>query len=423
MPLHTEPRQICRRPRGLPESARDCDPWLSTPAINADVNRTPKGPDHQMFRLAQVPKDCRCRIVSAIAFALPMFGCGVATDANAGPKPLPSVDDKAISLVIAQPRRKPSFSWDYTSVFFVTNRKINEDAASSSGMFDDYYTNDSDIAVSFGQACIAFPTNRRPAEQDYTEESDIEEPARFFTIKGFVPITSVQDFESDLSSGGDPSFTHFCPSIRFGSIRNPILYFHGYATPFTAAITRGAQLKLDLDRETMIVVTWPSDKPWRYGGYEAAEKEEEKAIDLVPLVTSLTDRTSGHPPSIIAHSLGARLLVDGVRSMARMSHTTARNKFTTILAAPDIDSELFVQQYSLFKVLNRSTTVYCGQDRALKDIWHSSLGSQIRILQRPKRNFTHPRGNSPGDRKIQRYLATFIFSKYTRDDLRYEVCA
>jgi Alpha/beta hydrolase of unknown function (DUF900) len=327
-------------------------------------------------------------VARAIGATLLISVCGppCRADANSGA----SAQDKAISAAIAQPHRKPSFLWDYTSVFFVTNRKINENAADtqvadSQHEFDDYYTNEFNFEISLGQACVAYPHGRKIAEQDYGGGAEqhyaggeaVESPARYFVTKGVLPIGSTQDFELAIHNGGDASFAYNCPAAGLGSIDTPVIYIHGYATPFTAAITRGSQLKLDLDRKTMIVVSWPSDQPG-LTGYSQSENEEQRALSLVPLVADLLQKSIGKPSSVIAHSMGARLYTDGLRLMQSNNDPTAAKTFTAILAAPDIDNDNFNNQLSFFLNMNHYTTVYCAEDWALKSSgivhWDKRLG-------------------------------------------------
>jgi esterase/lipase superfamily enzyme len=114
----------------------------------------------------------------------------------------------------------------------------------------------------------------------------------------------------------------------------------------------------------MVVVTWPSDKEG-VDSYQRAEKEEENAVTLVPLAINVTEEATKLRPSVIAHSMGARLYADGVESMTNHNNNSA-TMLATILAAPDVDNEVFKQRFKAFQVWNSATTVYCAEDRALK---------------------------------------------------------
>ena len=298
----------------------------------------------------------------------------------ASPQEELSVQDRA--LVIAHPRKKPEFSWNYTSVFFVTNRKIDEDSVDHlrkgiANRFDDYYSNTADVQTALGQACVAYPTDRKVAEQDYPNIGDAEVPARDFVIKGSQPITATSDFETAMAHGGDPSFTHYCPESTFGSEETPILFVHGWATSFSAAVTRGSQLKLDLNRRLVVVVSWPSDKLGLYS-YASAEEAEKSSLTLVPYSAAIVKEATGRLPSIIAHSMGARLYNDSVRNMVSNGGPFQGKVPATILAAPDVDSDSFLKGFNLFRETNHLTTVYCGDDNALRlsgvDHWDRRLG-------------------------------------------------
>jgi esterase/lipase superfamily enzyme len=113
----------------------------------------------------------------------------------------------------------------------------------------------------------------------------------------------------------DPSFERNCPTENVGTEATPTLFIPGWRSSFTTGMTRGAQLKLDLGRKSLIVLSWPADQ----GGnivqsYNSAEKQEEKAAILVQYAMQLIKDSTSEYPSIIAHSMGARLYADGINS-------------------------------------------------------------------------------------------------------------
>jgi esterase/lipase superfamily enzyme len=218
-----------------------------------------------------------------------------------------SIEREPIQLVV--PTRKPSLAWRYTTILFVTNRKEAEEGD------DQLFRNVSGDGVTLGQACVAYPTRRRPAEQDYLDDGGPEAPARYFTIKGFLHVGTSRDFRLAFGDQLDPSFERNCPTENVGTEATPTLFIPGWRSSFTTGMTRGAQLKLDLGRKSLIVLSWPADQ----GGnivqsYNSAEKQEEKAAILVQYAMQLIKDSTGEYPSIIAHSMGARLYADGINS-------------------------------------------------------------------------------------------------------------
>jgi len=86
----------------------------------------------------------------------------------------------------------------------------------------------------------------------------------------------------------DPSFERECPADFVGTESTPALFIHGWRASFTSGITRGAQLKLDLKRKAVIVLSRPVEKPGLFDlGYTNAELEETKAKVLVEDIMEL----------------------------------------------------------------------------------------------------------------------------------------
>src|SRR5277367_3509679 len=92
------------------------------------------------------------------------------------------------SFRVATPRKVPLGAWNYNPIYFVTNRYVDEAAANNfgkilTGTLDLYVTSDGSSQISLGEACVAYPSNRLTAEQDYPAEGEPENPAKHFTTK------------------------------------------------------------------------------------------------------------------------------------------------------------------------------------------------------------------------------------------------
>jgi hypothetical protein len=306
------------------------------------------------------------RAIRSVAIGLALVGLCFGDSARAASSP----QDMAMELATAT--TKASLSWFYTKVLFITNRKRNETALRDpkyEGNYDAYFTNTSDDDVFLGEACVAYPSTRRPAEQNYSDYvAAFESPAKFFLVKGFLPLRhSSRDLKLAMNDQLDSSFDRDCPVDYMGTEPTPALFIHGWRATFTSAITRGAQLKIDLSRKYLIVISWPADKQGRLFdlGYTSAEGEETKAKALVEDIMELITTSVNDFPSVIAHSMGARLYTDGIMSWFEREHRIPISSKATILAAPDIDLATFQRQVGTFKLMNEYTTVYCGKDIAL----------------------------------------------------------
>lgn len=206
---------------------------------------------------------------SLLTLGLALAGQCLGDGVEAAPAP------QSDPIELAIPTKKTSLLWMYTTVLFVTNRK---EAGNDSNDSDQLFTNVSDTKISLGEACVAYPTNRRPAEQDYSADGDLEAPAKFFTVKGFLPLGPQRDFQLALDNQSDLLFERECPKENGGAEATPTLFIHGWRSSFTAGITRATQLKLDLNRKSVIVLSWPADQDGNvFQNYIGAGREEGKA--------------------------------------------------------------------------------------------------------------------------------------------------
>ncbi len=283
------------------------------------------------------------------------------------------------SIVI--PRQQIHRSWGYASILFVTNRRIDESEEldlppslrGTAVDYDRYLTSKSDTSIALGEACVTVPLGRKPGEQNYETNAEMELPARQFILFR-TALLSREDFEAKMMQGqsGDP-FDKACPEEADTSPQEPMLYIHGWLTPFTAAMTRAAQLKVDFHRSRLVVLTWPSDKP---GGpttsYDDASAEERVAAKLLPFTLSELKYGFGTYPDVLAHSMGAKLYNDGVALTAETALAVRESSGLSTPAgprvafvAPDIDQDAFQAKIADFNRVNAALSVYCTFDIAL----------------------------------------------------------
>ena|SRR5271165_1025886 len=116
-------------------------------------------------------------------------------------------------------------------------------------------------------------------------------------------------------------------------------------------------------------LSWPSDKPNLVTSYDEATLEEGRAARLLPFALAQIRSGFGKYPSVIAHSMGAKLYSDGIRTMSDPGTTDSATHGAlipaTILAAPDISHSEFEAGFRRFSDVNSATTVYCTLDIAL----------------------------------------------------------
>jgi esterase/lipase superfamily enzyme len=146
-----------------------------------------------------------------------------------------------------------------------------------------------------------------------------------------------------------------------------LVYLHGYNTSFDEAARRAAQIGFDLKVPgAMAFYSWPSKAEVR--GYPAdiarVEASEKQIADFLTALVSSTGATQVH---VIAHSMGNRGFARAVARITAHASAVGNVKFGQILlAAPDIDVDLFNELARVYPSISKRTTMYVSaKDRAL----------------------------------------------------------
>lgn len=148
-----------------------------------------------------------------------------------------------------------------------------------------------------------------------------------------------------------------------------LLYIHGYNCDFDEAVIRAAQIGYDLKVEGITAVySWPSKGNWSPWGYEADQTTIESSEDfLLKFVTKLALESKAEEVDIIAHSMGNRALLRSVNALAAAMRPTRKKLGQIILAAPDVDADLFDKLAITYPSVSSRTTLYTSsRDWALQ---------------------------------------------------------
>ncbi len=125
--------------------------------------------------------------------------------------------------------------------------------------------------------------------------------------------------------------------------RNALVFIHGYNITFAEAARRTGQLAYDLAFDgAPLFYSWPSQG--NVPGYVIdANNSDWTVTHLKGVITGLVERSGADNVYVIAHSLGSRALVEAVSDL-KFERPGVRAKIReVILAAPDIDTEIFVR--------------------------------------------------------------------------------
>lgn len=172
----------------------------------------------------------------------------------------------------------------------------------------------------------------------------------------------------------------FRPDERCG-----LIFLHGYNVSFADAAIRAAQIGFDLQvRGPVCFFSWPSQG--MLGGYAADESAiEASEAAITAYLAEFGARTGLTRVHVIAHSMGNRGLLRAVQRITANAAAAGSVRFEHfILAAPDVDRDLFLELAELYRHVAKRTTLYVSdRDRALASSRMLRLGAARAGLSPP----------------------------------------
>jgi len=149
-----------------------------------------------------------------------------------------------------------------------------------------------------------------------------------------------------------------------------LIFIHGYNVTFADAIRQTAQLSYDLRfKGVPLTYSWTSQ-----GGLSQYPKDEASVMYTVPKLVAFLEEVIKNKGNakihILAHSMGTRALANALKDISYIYDTPQFKN--VILAAPDIDSEVF--QSNLYPKIIKTTekiTIYTSSKDTALQVSHS----------------------------------------------------
>lgn len=191
---------------------------------------------------------------------------------------------------------------------------------------------------------------------NYTLYSEREDPRKHFTIADLESLDPAAFFHAANVEGAKGS--------RFKD--QALVFVHGYNVTFEHALYRTAQLAHDLEFDGVpYLYSWPSKG--EESGYlydrDSADRARTYFLEFLGRIALETHAKKVH---IIAHSIGTRPLLEALRT----EKGKLAQKFKigeVILAAPDIDADVFADIAKTIQGASHGVTLYASaNDKALK---------------------------------------------------------
>lgn len=207
--------------------------------------------------------------------------------------------------------------------------------------------------LNYAAFTISVPPAHKPGAIEWPKKDHPDPATTFVTLH-----QSVLD-ERQFLKGAVPLGSH-------GGKRDVVVFVHGYNTNFEEALFRVVQLAADSGMDTApILFAWPSEAS--LAGYLADKDAATFSRDgLVRLLTILARDPGIGRITLFGHSMGCWLSMEALRQLRLTGKNDVIGRLNVILAAPDIDIDVFAAQMTVVGPLDPPMTIFVSNDdRAL----------------------------------------------------------
>src|SRR5215510_15092197 len=287
----------------------------------------------------------RCNAHSAIivALALTLVGCAS--------RPGPDV----LVPVATAPGAKSS------SIYVATTRKRDTPS-------QNVFTVERANTLNFAKFTIAIPPNHQPGNIEWP--AGAPDPQVSFATVNQAVLTNAE-FRKAVALPPQTS--------RQGKKQNVLIFVHGYNNNFQESLYRMAQIDADAGFNGIpVLFAWPSQGD--FAGYGADKEAAAYSRDhLIELLTMVTSSSQVGEIMLVAHSMGCMVTAEALRELrsSRRDRVIARLG-RIVLAAPDIDVDVFQSQVQAIGPLNPPLTVLVSKDDAALKLSSFIAGSRTR---------------------------------------------
>ncbi|MGI9426635.1 MAG: alpha/beta hydrolase [Hyphomicrobiaceae bacterium] len=287
--------------------------------------------------------------------------------------PRPEVNERRI---VALEQEK----WDVVPIYYGTDR-ARKDAEKRIA-----YGTDRGRRLEIGRAMVTIPKNHKVPniERPWVYKlpftsivlfAEKEDPEKHFTMRELAALTKE---EFARLARERISAAKLFPG-------HALLFVHGFNTTFDYAVFRAAQLSYDLKFDGgSFVYSWPSRGEVSPTGYsadrESAEQAEQFLSEFVTLVAKQTGATS---LTVIAHSMGNKLLLPVLRNFNQRNDVDVKIS-QLILAAPDVDRDTFEGLAKQIDGIAKGITLYAAANDIALDVSRQFWGGVPRAGDIPE---------------------------------------
>lgn len=232
------------------------------------------------------------------------------------------------------------------------------------------FTGERGLAPAFADITVSIPPSsvRKVGEVAWPKKLPPNPATDFAVLKG-------EELTSEEAKGW------LSASVRKSPDRSVLVFIHGFNNRFEDSVFRFAQIANDAGTHSVpILVTWPSrGSTFAYGYDRESTNYTRNALET--LFQYLGRDGEIKEVSILAHSMGNWLALESLRQMAIRNGGLPPKFKNIMLAAPDVDVDVFRSQIADMGKQHPKFTLFVSQDdRALavsRRVWGSvaRLGS------------------------------------------------
>ena len=287
---------------------------------------------------------------------LAIASCATAPKPQPTPTPEPTAEPTPSPTPepTVQPTPTPVPTPNVVPICFGTDRTIQSSAVSSPG---EYFGNDRGEKVTYGTVEVTIPIDHRPGK--------IEKPA-WWKLE-FSPDKNKHFTLQHLGTMDKTDFFNTIDRMAETGDSSALVFIHGFNVTFQEAAFTTGQFAYDLGYKGVpIFFSWPSQG--KVEKYLVDQEDLNWAFqDIRNFLLDIIKRNSLDRIYLVAHSMGNRALTDAIIKIVT-SDKSIKNKIKgIILAAPDIDAEIFNEQIGpqLVSLGLRTTMYVSSRDKAL----------------------------------------------------------
>ncbi|MGC4099517.1 MAG: alpha/beta hydrolase [Nitrospira sp.] len=237
-------------------------------------------------------------------------------------------------------------------VFFGTDRQRILNAQSRRETFNDIRGH----AIHYGSTTVSIPHSHRIGELESPWHEYLENPEKHVVLQR-IKVLKKSEFMDDIKT-----------AVFKGKTNEGLIFVHGFNTTFEDAARRTAQIAHDIGFAGVpLFYSWPSSG--NIIDYVSDGNNADYAVSYLKIfLKDIVENANFTSVTLLAHSMGNRTLTQAFIALKNEIHANKlRIVKEIILAAPDIDADVFKEQIAPALIASKTpVTLYASStDRAL----------------------------------------------------------